>query len=156
MRPGGSPSPDATDSIVDRGDHKVLEHFDVRCGLGIDRHRDHLLISGGDHPHCAAAHARLDRLRVQLRLNLVHPVLHLLNLPQPLHRILHSETSFTRVTRPSNLRTTSRTNGSSSGLVAGPLGFVASPSFSRKSTFTSFPNHSRTCGISCRDCSCAF
>ena len=59
---------------------------------------------------------RYHRLVLQLFLQLGHPVLHLLDLAQHLHRVFHSETSFTRVTRPSNRRTTSRTNGSSSGL----------------------------------------
>src|SRR2546423_808293 len=68
----------------------------------------------------AAAGAGLDGLALELGLDLGHAVLHLLDLLQHLHRILHSETSFTRVTRPSNRRTTSRTKGSSSGL-AGPF-----------------------------------
>src|SRR5205823_15124748 len=104
----------------------------------------------------SATRGGFDCFRFQVLLQLFHAALHLLHLPQHLQRILHSDTSFTRVTRPSNRRTISRTKGSSSGLAgrAGPL----AASFSRKrySTFTASPNHSRTCGISCADCSCAF
>src|ERR1700730_9468839 len=95
------------------------------------------------HTHRASAGRRLDRLGLQLCLYLAHPVLHLLYLAQHLHRIFHSDTSFTLVTRPSNLRTTSRTNGSSSGLAFG-VDFTASPSRSRKSTLTLSPSQAFT------------
>src|ERR1700674_4298235 len=142
--------------FVDRGHDEVLEHLGVTGGSRVDCDADHLLRPGHDDAHGATPGAGLDGLGLEPGLNLGIPVLHLLHLPDHLQWILHSETSLTRVTRPSNLRTTSRTNGSSSGLagVRGPT-FIPSPlnSFILKSTVTPFPNQSRTSGNSCADCS---
>src|SRR5919201_746790 len=140
--------------LVDGGDDQVLQHLRVAGRLGVDAHRDQLLRAGRDDRDRASARRRLDGLRLELLLNFLHPVLHLLDLAQHLHGVFHSDTSLTRVTRPSNRRTISRTNGSSSGLA----GLCLGTSFSRrrKSIRTSPPSHARTCGISCADCSCAF
>src|SRR6266849_4876483 len=146
-------------SLVDRGHDQVLKHLCVRSGGGVDRNRHDLLRARGHHPHRATARACLDGLALELGLDLGHAVLHLLDLAQHLHRVLHSETSLTRVTRPSNRRTTSRTNGSSSGLAGVlPAGLPGSAVTSRSlnSTVTVSPSHARTRGSSCADCSCAF
>src|SRR5439155_2915651 len=129
---------------------------DVARRIRIDNHRNNFLSACGDRSHGATACARLNSLMLEVFLQLLHPALHLLHLAQHLHRILHSETSFTLVTRPSNRRTISRTKGSSSGLAGRCAGLVASLSRSRKSIFTSSPTHLRTWGINCADCSCAF
>src|SRR5205814_7190679 len=122
----------------------------------LDAHRNRFLRPCGDHRDGAAARSGFHGFRLELLLHFLHAILHLLHLAQHLERVLHSETSFTLVTRPSKRFTISRTKGSSSGLAGrGPV-FAASASRSRKSIFTSSPSHARTCGMSCADCSCAF
>src|SRR5437763_1007413 len=138
------------------GDEQILQQLGIAGRLRVDAHGDQLLRTGGHHRDRATADRGLHRFRLELLLDLAHPVLHLLDLAQHLERVLHSETSFTLVTRPSKRFTISRTKGSSSGLAGrGPV-FAASASRSRKSIFTSSPSHARTCGMSCADCSCAF
>src|SRR5579859_284550 len=143
--------------LVDGREHEVLQQVDVFHRPGVDRHGDQLLRAGGHDLHGTTTRRPLDSVVLELLLQLRHAVLHLLHLAQHLHRVFHSLTSLTLVTRPSNRRTTSRTNGSSSGLAAF-AGFGASAGDSRRrySTFTSGPSHARTCGSSCADCSCAF
>src|SRR5689334_6578274 len=139
--------------LVDRRDHEILEDLDVFGCARIDGDRHELLRTGHHRLHGAAARARLHGLGFELLLQLAHPLLHLLDLPQHLHRVFHSLTSFTLVTRPSKRRTTSRTNGSSSGLSGFAARDSAATSRSLYSTLTFGPSHSRTCGISCSDCS---
>src|SRR4029077_7288748 len=97
----------------------------------VDAHRYKLLRPGHHRAHDATARAGIHGLVLPLFLQLGHLVLDLLDTAQHLHRVFHSEDSFTRVTRPSKRRTTSRTKGSSSGLTTGlaapPPGVVAPP-----------------------------
>src|SRR5205814_5113309 len=117
---------------------------------GVNEDRSHLLRPGHDPTHRARARRGFDGLFLELSLDLGHPVLHLLLLLQHLHGIFHSVIPLTRVTRPSNRRTTSRTKGSSSGLTdfeeGGDSAFA---SFSRYSTLMSGPSHARTSGSRC-------
>src|SRR5438105_5972112 len=151
--------PRMLERFVHSGHDEILQHLDVLGRARVDAHRDELLRACRHRAHHTTTGARLDRLVLELFLDLAHAVLHLLDLLEHLHGVFHSghSISFTRVTLPSKRRTTSRTNGSSSGLD----GFSVRPtsaeaSFNRYSTFTSLPNHARTSGIRCVDCSCAF
>src|SRR5262245_30873715 len=76
-------APGVAERVVDGGDDQVLEHLDISRvdRVGIDRHRDQLLLARDDRGDDAAAGRAVDRHGLELALDAEQLLLHLLGHP---------------------------------------------------------------------------
>src|SRR5437660_2914055 len=118
----GGEVPRPVHPLVHRRHDEVLQHLDVVAGhVRVDRDRQQLLLAVDHHFHGAAAGRGLDLFLLELGLDLGHLGLHLLDLLEHLHLVLHQGVSFngrTRTTFASNFLSAALISGSSSGASA--------------------------------------
>src|SRR5712692_9519275 len=150
--------------LVEGSHHQVLQHLGVGGEAGVDGHRHDLLRPRHHGLDGAAARRGLYLLGLQVCLDLGHLGLHLLDLLEHLHGVLHygcdslTLGTDTFVTRPSSWRTARCTISCSSGAVwrtAVPV-TGAPPSWRRYSTFTPAPSQPASRGSSLGAPSTAF